>query len=295
MDGNIPQLAALADHVAALAAARSPADVFRRLLEASKISGPRGVIFLVRQDRLIGWGNRGYDSHVSARIREQSFEAGAVWVGRALEPGVEQPVAREPGEELSALAAPPAIESFARAVRVAGRPAAVLVVERGPSDPPCLPTVLTVLATVAGQRLECDLAWRKAHAGGSGSAGREATAPPAATGRAAETPEPTTPEAGLSLSEPAAPEDAEPARQTEARSFARLVATDIRLYNEEAVLMGREHRDLAQRLGDQIDRARDTFKRRFGDMGHEGLDLLQDALVQVLAAGDATLLPSSES
>ena len=142
---------------------------------------------------------------------------------------------------------------------------------------------------LAGQRLECDLAWRKAHA--RGAAGQQPSVPP--THRAAETVEPAAPEVGLSLSEPAAPEDAEPARQNEARSFARLVATDIRLYNEESVQMGRSRADLIDRLGDQLRRGKETFVRRHGQLGPVGLDLLYEAYVQVLAGGDEKLLPRS--
>ena len=68
------------------------------------------------------------------------------------------------------------------------------------------------------------------------------------------------------------------------------MATDIRLYNEEAVMLGRRNRDLVHRLGDQLDRGEETFGRRFADLGDEGLGLLRDAYIQVLAAGDPSLL-----
>jgi hypothetical protein len=74
-----------------------------------------------------------------------------------------------------------------------------------------------------------------------------------------------------------------------ARRFARLVATDIRLYNEEAVMLGRKHRDLQDRLKDQIDRGVEAFLKRYPDLGDSGEAILQDAYIQVLGAGDATL------
>ena len=83
--------------------------------------------------------------------------------------------------------------------------------------------------------------------------------------------------------------DADPRRE-EARRFARLVATDIRLYNEEAVVVGRRERDLASRLGEQLKRGRDTFSHRFPDLGPDGTKLLDDAYVQVLAGGDTSLI-----
>ena len=78
-----------------------------------------------------------------------------------------------------------------------------------------------------------------------------------------------------------------------AQRFARLVATDIRLYNEEAVVLGRRNRDLAERLGEHLVRGRQTFLRRHGSLGPAGLHILHEAFVQVLAAGDGSLLPSS--
>src|SRR5262249_6462556 len=47
-----------------------------------------------------------------------------------------------------------------------------------------------------------------------------------------------------------------------ARRYARLLIADIRLYNEAAVRTGREQRDLAQRLQQEIARARQAFEER---------------------------------
>jgi hypothetical protein len=83
--------------------------------------------------------------------------------------------------------------------------------------------------------------------------------------------------------------DTDPRRE-EARRYARLVATDIRLYNEEAVVVGRRQRDLAGRLREHLHRGRESFARRFPDLGADGAKLLEDAYVHVLAGGDASLL-----
>jgi hypothetical protein len=83
--------------------------------------------------------------------------------------------------------------------------------------------------------------------------------------------------------------DADPRRE-EARRYARLVATDIRLYNEEAVVVGRRQRDLSRRLGEQFQRGRVAFSHRFPDLGPDGMKLLEAAYIHVLAGGDASLL-----
>jgi hypothetical protein len=79
-------------------------------------------------------------------------------------------------------------------------------------------------------------------------------------------------------------------RREEARRFARLVATDIRLYNEEAVVLGRREGDLAARLAEPMARGREAYAKRFPDLGPTGAKLLEEAFVQVLAGGDASLL-----
>jgi hypothetical protein len=86
--------------------------------------------------------------------------------------------------------------------------------------------------------------------------------------------------------------DAQPELEA-ARRYARLVATDIRLYNEEAVVLGRRNGDLDRRLEEHLDRGKETFLRRHADLGAAGLDLLHEAYVQVLAAGDPELIPPS--
>jgi hypothetical protein len=97
----------------------------------------------------------------------------------------------------------------------------------------------------------------------------------------------------VAVADPAEPAQLERSRRDEALTFARLVATDIRLYNEEAVMLGRRHRDLARRLHDHLHQGRESFRRRFPDLGDEGLTLLHEAFVQVLAGGDQSLLPGS--
>ncbi len=90
--------------------------------------------------------------------------------------------------------------------------------------------------------------------------------------------------------EEVADEDAE---LSAARRFAKLVATDIRLYNEDAVIQGRRERDLVDRLGDQLGRAKETFLKRHGSMGSAAVEILHEAFVEVLAGGDADLMPVS--
>lgn len=75
-----------------------------------------------------------------------------------------------------------------------------------------------------------------------------------------------------------------------AKRYARLLVSEIKLYNEAAVRAGREHRDLLQRLAPEIDRARRLFEERVPSSVAARASYFQQELVQTLAGGDATVL-----
>lgn len=92
--------------------------------------------------------------------------------------------------------------------------------------------------------------------------------------------------AGRPLSGPLAPPaDNEP--RDEARSFARLLASEIKLYNEDQVAEGRERGDLYARLKDDIERGRRLYEERVPADVRSAADYYFEELVDVLAAGRA--------
>lgn len=75
-----------------------------------------------------------------------------------------------------------------------------------------------------------------------------------------------------------------------ARRTARLLVSDIRLFNEPAVTEGRRHRNLLSRLGPEIAKAREAYDRKVPSDIRSQTDYFQQELVRTLAGGDATLL-----
>ena len=82
----------------------------------------------------------------------------------------------------------------------------------------------------------------------------------------------------------------EDARQEEARRFARLLVSEIKLYNEDEVERGRSEKDIGSRLKEDIDRSREMFEKRIPEDVRAGHDYFRDELVRILADGDADAL-----
>jgi hypothetical protein len=297
MSASFHALSTLERHVESIARALTPTEVFRHLLGATPCGAPRAAVFLARAGAWKGWGGAGYPAAAARGLRAVSVPTGSGFLAATAEETTDEATWRVagPGEGAPDFGQPAAAETVAGPVRVGGRTVAILVAERGADEGPWHPEALAIAAHAARLRLEADLAWRRLRAGHvaepeSAPAPRPAPVPvpvPVPVAAAVAT------ESAIEISPWAETPDrpgVDPTHE-EWKRFARLVATDIRLYNEDLVQQGRAQRDLASRLAEPIQRGRESFLRRFPDAGEEGGRALRDAFVQVLAGGDATLLP----
>ena len=75
-----------------------------------------------------------------------------------------------------------------------------------------------------------------------------------------------------------------------ARRFARLLVSEIKLYNEQKVKEGLGAGDLYGRLREDIDRSRDMYDKRFGEQVGSRYDYFHHELVNTLAGGDSSKL-----
>lgn len=75
-----------------------------------------------------------------------------------------------------------------------------------------------------------------------------------------------------------------------ARRYARLLVSEIKLYNEPAVRIGREKRDLLSRLRPEVERARRLYEERVPGTVAGRAQYFEDELRQTLAGGDPSLL-----
>lgn len=79
----------------------------------------------------------------------------------------------------------------------------------------------------------------------------------------------------------------------DARRFARLLVSEIKLYNEEKVQKGRGEGDLYDRLREEIDRSRMMYEKRVSPNVASRYDYFHQELVNTLAEGNADKLGRS--
>ena len=79
-------------------------------------------------------------------------------------------------------------------------------------------------------------------------------------------------------------------KHDEARRFARLLVSEIKLYNESKVEQGRKNNDLYERLKEDIDRSRQMYDERISDDVRKVSNYFYDELVRILADGKADAL-----
>jgi hypothetical protein len=87
--------------------------------------------------------------------------------------------------------------------------------------------------------------------------------------------------------------DEERRLHNDARRFARLLISEIKLYNEQKVAEGRMENDLYDRLREYIDRSREMYDKRVKAEVAARYDYFHGELVNTLAEGDVSKLGSN--
>jgi len=87
--------------------------------------------------------------------------------------------------------------------------------------------------------------------------------------------------------------DEERRLHNDARRFARLLISEIKLYNEQKVSEGRNQGDLYDRLREYIDRSREMYDKRVRAEVAARYDYFHGELVNTLAEGDVSKLGSN--
>jgi hypothetical protein len=112
--------------------------------------------------------------------------------------------------------------------------------------------------------------------------------PPAPAPAAPVRPAPVPAAAPAAPAAPIAPEDQK--AHEDAKRFARLVVSEIKLYNEAKVNEGRRQKDLYERLKEDVERGRQMYAERVPSRIRDTTNYFFDELVRILAGGDASAL-----
>lgn len=276
----LAQAARLADAVRSLDEGRALGEVLDTLSECAGHEVDRAAVLVVKGERLRGWALSGFGpSGPPPRSIELSLdEAGlpgavvrtGVAVSRpAVDPGMSSerqpalpPFAQDAGSR-HALALP---------ITVGGAVVAVLYADAPRLDAPSAssrwPAILDVLVRHTSRVLE---AMTVQHAAGLPL--------PRLVARASHGAVPGP------LEQASAGDEEESARR-----YARLLLSEIRMYNEPLVDAGRRSRDLLSRLGGEIARARRLYEARIPSSVMMRTDYFDQELVRTLADGDRSLL-----
>ena len=253
--------------VHAMSTAGSLSDTLTALLSAASAEAPRAALLLVNGSVLQGWRSSGFTGPSPASVQLSLDECPLF--AEALRSG--EPAAVEDGDASAAPAFAALAfhaEALALPIVLGGETVAMLYADSGEDAGRDVPATwretLQILSRHASACLAHLTAVRTAQALRSGRARTSAAVFP-----------------GVESSE----DD-----EHGARRYARLLVSEIKLYNEPAVSIGRQNCDLLQRLRPEIERARRLYEERVPSAVHARGSYFQQELVQTLADGDTALL-----
>lgn len=261
------QLAAierLLESVRSISSARSLTDMLNALVRAAASEAPRAALLIVNGRELQAFAQQGFE--LASNTRVPVGEGMLAEVLRRGEPVASAGAVRVPAPAFAALSAERA--ALAVPIVVGEQIVAVLYADDGTGDAPEVPAAWPEAIQILGRHAAACLAFltatRTARALGLSGSGNVARG-----GAAAELP----------------PDD-----DNGARRYARLLVSEIKLYNESAVRLGRQKHDLLDRLRPEIERARRLYDQRVSPAIGGRSAFFQQELVQTLADGDPSLL-----
>ncbi len=297
-----------------LITATLPGQVLDVLTEEAEQLGVRAAVFEVRGKAAWGASARGFGSSLSEKAFRalvvplnqenpfrQVYETGghvdinADTLKKArnildkLKPGLKDPILLLP-------------------IRSAGSVSAILYADPGGKGEHLPADALKILSEFAGAQLDRLIALSgatpeearaEAEAAGAVTEARLETGEPEAWEQAMSAGIAAQPEAAAPPPPPAAPSfdiselsEEEQKCHRDAKRFAKLLVSEIELYNKAKVADGRKNKDLYKRLKADIERSRQTYGKRFSKTVAKQYDYFHEELVKTLAANDADQLGS---
>jgi hypothetical protein len=256
----------------------SQAEILRHLLEGAARFCGRAALFVLKSGALNGWQGTGFDNNDA--VKSFNLGASAGLAGEAIQnrAPVVGAASKFDSGFLASTGSPADGNCVVLPLLVKEKVAAIIYADAGKLPDSTLDvSALTVLCRFAALWLELT-ALRKAGVTAPAEEAPVAAAAIASTGASA---------GGGTVS--VVDEDI----HRKARRFAKLLVDEIKLYNQSKVTEGRQHRDLYDRLKEDIEKSRAAYEQRFGETAAASANYFTQELVRVLADNDVALMGGS--
>ncbi|CAM2005211.1 hypothetical protein [Acanthopleuribacter pedis] len=300
----------LLDHVHAFADSYSQVDVLNNLVDAAGKFLPRVILLIRKGNNVHGWAGRGFDGDfMASRMKRVKWQIDhypeltrVINQSKTLIANFSD--LSDLSEEISSFDGFTPLKSCFFPLRVKEKVAAVLYGDSGSDANLQGHQVTEVLTYLAGQELTLITSKIKQPREGGAPARaaapapappKPAPAPPKPAPAAAPTPPPQPVAAPTPPPQPAAPAPAPAAAAPaedpsikKAKRVARVLVSDLKLYNEEAVSAAQRSGDLYSRLKDDIDRSFKHYQERVSNLlTPNSPNYFKEELIRQLGNGDA--------
>jgi hypothetical protein len=288
-------------------------EILRVLLESTGHYCGRAALFVMKAGAANGWQGRAFDNNED--IKDFALDISAEAPSQALQTraAVNSHVAEMDPKFISQFGAPSEDQVLMLPLHLKDKVAALVYADGGTDGGGKMDTAaLELLVAATSAWLEVASLRKQAAKEGTADAAGE-PAPPVQTGSsfsdpfaahaprhamAAATEAETVVAAAAGMAAAAAPakdafaqmspEDADIHRK--AQRFARLLTDEIKLYNQAKVGEGRKHKDLYDRLKEDIEKSRVTYMKRYGNTVAASGDYFNSELIRSLAEDDVALM-----
>jgi len=290
-------------------------EILRALLDSTEHYCGRAALFVMKAGAANGWQGRAFDN--ANDIKDFALDVNAAAPSQALQTraAVNCHIAEMDPKFISQFGAPSEDQVLLLPLHLKDKVAALVYADGGTDGSSKMDAVvLELLVAVTSAWLEvASLRKQAAKEPTADAAGDSAPVPPQtvssysdpfaahapkhAAAASAEAAEPVVAAAAgmAAAAAPAkdafaqmSPEDADLHRK--AQRFARLLTDEIKLYNQAKVTEGRKHKDIYDRLKEDIEKSRVTYVKRYGNTVAASGDYFNNELIRSLAEDDESLM-----
>lgn len=295
--------AALQKAISAIQAGATQKEILRALLDNTVLYSGRAALFVVKNGAANGWQGIAFRNNDS--IKDFSLDLGSELAARVMQSRAsESGPASEMDQDFIGKFGSPKGEVVLLPLLLKDKISALVYADGGTDGGTFDAAALDVLVRATSAWLEVISQRKQSQKDGVPEPEMHAAAPSANDPFAAHAPlhskaqaEPA-PMAAMSAAAAWGGPSSVPAGEEgevhkKAQRFARLLIDEIKLYNHAKVSEGRKHKDLYDRLKEDIEKSRSTYQKRYGNTAAGAADYFSQELIRSLAEDDVSLLGSN--